>query len=73
VWQKNAVSPASILIYRSGHGDLLTTSFPHMSRDLRGEIDNIYMDGLLHNLGFPVLVHLFPNEMDQVLSGETER
>jgi HD-like signal output (HDOD) protein len=44
-----------------------------MSRDHRCEIDNIYMDGLLHNLGFPVLVHLFPNEMDQVLSGETER
>jgi HD-like signal output (HDOD) protein len=47
--------------------------FPHVSAEIKDDIDNIYMDGLLHNLGFPVLAHLFPKEMEQVFSGETDR
>ncbi|HKZ18279.1 MAG TPA: HDOD domain-containing protein [Geobacteraceae bacterium] len=41
---------------------------PHISSEFRNNLDNIYLDGLLHNLGLPVLVHLFPLEMEQVFS-----
>jgi HD-like signal output (HDOD) protein len=41
---------------------------PYLSTDFRNNLDNIYLDGLLHHLGLPVLVHLFPQEMEQVFS-----
>jgi HD-like signal output (HDOD) protein len=47
--------------------------FPHMSPDLRHNLDSIYLDGLLHDLGLPVLVHLFPEEIDQVFSAQNEQ
>jgi len=40
--------------------------FPHMPPALRLGLDNIYLDGLLHDIGLPALVHLFPEEMDRV-------
>ncbi len=45
--------------------------FSHVSAEIKDDIDNIYMDGLLHNLGFPVLAHLFPDKLEQLFSGET--
>jgi HD-like signal output (HDOD) protein len=48
---------------------IMTQNFlPHVSPEFRNNLDNIYLDGLLHNLGLPVLVHLFPQEMEEVFS-----
>jgi HD-like signal output (HDOD) protein len=41
---------------------------PRISSEFRDNLDNVYLDGLLHNLGLPVLVHLFPEEMEEVFS-----
>ncbi|MEA5113007.1 MAG: HDOD domain-containing protein [Geobacteraceae bacterium] len=32
---------------------------------LRGDLDNVHVNGLLHNFGLPVLAHLFPNELSK--------
>ena len=40
--------------------------FPHLPSSLKNDIDTIYIDGLLHNLGIAVLVHLCPHEMEAV-------
>ena len=42
--------------------------FTHMPADLRRNLGDIYLDGLLHKLGLPVLVHLFPEEMNRAFS-----
>ncbi len=42
----------------------------HMTADLRRDLRDIYMDGLLHKLGLPVLVHLFPQEMNGIFSAD---
>jgi len=42
--------------------------YMHLTADLRGDLRDIYMDGLLHKLGLPVLVHLFPQEMNGIFS-----
>jgi len=40
----------------------------HLAIDLRSDLRDIYLDGLLHKLGLPVLVHLFPQEMHGIFS-----
>lgn len=54
---------------------LSQTFFVMLDADLRQDIDNIHLDGLLHNLGVPVLAHLFPEELSRAfvrpVSGET--
>jgi HD-like signal output (HDOD) protein len=40
--------------------------FPHVSPSFNNKIEEIYINGLLHNLGIAVLVHLFPREMEEV-------
>lgn len=53
---------------------LMTQNFlPHLSSHLKEDLENIYLDGLLHNIGLPVLVHLFPQEMEQVIAMAGER
>jgi HD-like signal output (HDOD) protein len=42
--------------------------FPFVSPPLKKDIENIYLNGLLHNLGIAMLVHLFPLEMSKVFS-----
>jgi HD-like signal output (HDOD) protein len=42
--------------------------FPFLPPFLRGELDNIHMNGLLHNLGMAVLAHLYPQELSQAFS-----
>lgn len=41
---------------------------PALDSSLRQEIDNIHLDGLLHNLGVTVLAHLFPEELSRAFS-----
>ncbi len=36
---------------------------PSVAADKRPKADSAYLSGLLHNFGLPVLVHLFPKEM----------
>ncbi len=54
---------------------LSQTLFTSLDPDLRQDIDNIHLDGLLHNLGIPVLAHLFPEELSRAfvrpVAGET--
>ena len=40
--------------------------FPHLPSFQKKNIDTIYINGLLHNLGIAVLVHLCPQEMEEV-------
>ena len=40
--------------------------FPHLPSSQKKNIDTIYINGLLHNLGIAVLVHLCPREMEEV-------
>lgn len=47
--------------------------FPHVSPSLKKDIDNIYLNGLLHNLGIAMLVHLFPLEMSKVFLESNSR
>jgi HD-like signal output (HDOD) protein len=42
--------------------------FPTLDANLRQEIDNIHLNGLLHNLGIPILAHLFPEELSLAFS-----
>jgi HD-like signal output (HDOD) protein len=42
--------------------------FPYLSSSLRCELDNVHMNGLLHNLGIAVLAHTYPLEMSRALS-----
>ncbi len=42
--------------------------FAALDISLRREIDNIHLNGLLHNLGITVLAHLFPAELAHALS-----
>ncbi len=42
--------------------------FPCLPSFLRGDLDNIHMNGLLHNLGMAVLAHLYPLELSQAFS-----
>lgn len=37
-------------------------------KSLLGDLDNIHVDGLLHNFGLPVLAHLFPDELSRALA-----
>ncbi len=46
---------------------------PCMSSEFKFNLENIYLDGLLHDLGLPVLVHLFPDEMKLILSGQPDQ
>jgi HD-like signal output (HDOD) protein len=39
--------------------------FPHLPTSYKRNIDTIYINGLLHNLGIAVLVHLCPHEMEE--------
>lgn len=41
---------------------------PALDISLRQEIDNIHLNGLLHNLGVTVLAHLFPTELSRAFS-----
>jgi HD-like signal output (HDOD) protein len=41
---------------------------PNLDASLREEIDNVHLNGLLHNLGITVLAHLFPSELSQAFS-----
>lgn len=43
--------------------------FPHLSCSSRCKLDNVHMNGLLHNLGIAVLAHTYPFEMSQAFSG----
>lgn len=36
---------------------------PSIDSSLREDLDNIHLNGLLHNFGLPILAHLFPEEM----------
>jgi len=38
---------------------------PSVIRPLRGDLENVHVNGLLHNFGLPVLAHLFPNELSR--------
>ncbi|MRR58365.1 MAG: HDOD domain-containing protein [Deltaproteobacteria bacterium] len=40
---------------------------PSLDSSLRQEIDNIHLNGLLHNLGIAVLAHLFPVDLSRAL------
>ena len=40
---------------------------PALDSSLRQDIDNIHLNGLLHNLGITVLAHLFPVELSRAL------
>lgn len=42
--------------------------FPYLPSSLRWELDNVHMNGLLHNLGISVLAHIFPREMSRAFS-----
>lgn len=42
--------------------------FVSLDASLRQEIDNIHLNGLLHNLGITVLAHLFPAELGSAFS-----
>jgi HD-like signal output (HDOD) protein len=44
------------------------TLLPALDSSLRQEIDNIHLNGLLHNLGVTVLAHLFPIELSRAFS-----
>ncbi len=41
---------------------------PALDSSLYQEIDNIHLNGLLHNLGVTVLAHLFPTELSRAFS-----
>jgi HD-like signal output (HDOD) protein len=41
---------------------------PALDSSLRQDIDNIHLNGLLHNLGVTVLAHLFPVELSRAFS-----
>lgn len=41
---------------------------PALDSSLRQDIDNIHINGLLHNLGVTVLAHLFPTELSRAFS-----
>lgn len=41
--------------------------FPSLPYAMRYELENLHMDGLLHNLGIAVLAHLFPQELSRAL------
>ncbi|MGA7828199.1 MAG: HDOD domain-containing protein [Geobacteraceae bacterium] len=41
---------------------------PALDSSLRQDIDNIHLNGLLHNLGITVLAHLFPAELSRAFS-----
>lgn len=47
--------------------------FATLDAPLRQEIDNIHLNGLLHNLGITVLAHLFPAELARALSLPTDK
>jgi HD-like signal output (HDOD) protein len=51
-------------------GIMAQSLLPHISPDLGVEVDNIHLNGLLFNLGLPVLTHVFPREMSTVLAGK---
>jgi HD-like signal output (HDOD) protein len=42
--------------------------FPFLPPFLRWNLDNIHMNGLLHNLGLTVLAHLYPRELSRAFS-----
>jgi HD-like signal output (HDOD) protein len=42
--------------------------FPSLPPLLRWELDNIHINGLLHNLGLAVLAHLYPQELSLAFS-----
>jgi HD-like signal output (HDOD) protein len=46
--------------------------FPSLPPFLRGELDNIHMNGLLHNLGMAVLAHLYPRELSHAFSSPVD-
>lgn len=41
---------------------------PALPASLRDELDNIHMNGLLHNLGLVILAHLYPLQLSRALS-----
>lgn len=45
----------------------------HVETRERIDIGNVYIDGLLHNLGLPVMVHTFPDEMSNILHAPESR
>lgn len=49
-------------------GILAQSLFKHLPNSYREEIDNVYIHGLLHNIGLIALVHCFPAEIDKILS-----
>jgi HD-like signal output (HDOD) protein len=44
------------------------TLLPALDSSLRSDIDNVHLNGLLHNLGITVLAHLFPQELSRAFS-----
>ena len=46
---------------------------PKITADDGPEADRAYLSGLLHNFGLPVLVHLFPKEMQTVFANGDNR
>jgi HD-like signal output (HDOD) protein len=49
-------------------GIIAQSVYPHIDPSLCKEVENAYLNGLLHNLGVAVLVHLFPDEMTRVFA-----
>ncbi|MBZ0093608.1 MAG: HDOD domain-containing protein, partial [Sulfuricellaceae bacterium] len=41
---------------------------PYVEEGLRPNGDSVYMAGLLHNIGLPVLVHIYPEQMDKAFA-----
>jgi HD-like signal output (HDOD) protein len=46
--------------------------FLGIARNMRGDLDNIHMHGLLHNLGIVALAHLFPHELSRAFTRPAE-
>jgi HD-like signal output (HDOD) protein len=43
--------------------------FPFLPQSMQYELENVHMDGLLHNFGIAVLAHLFPLELSRAFAG----
>jgi HD-like signal output (HDOD) protein len=51
-----------------GAAQISQSLLPALDTSLRQDIDNIHLNGLLHNLGIPILAHLFPMELSRAFS-----
>lgn len=45
---------------------------PSVIRELRGGLENVHVNGLLHNFGLPVLAYLFPDELSRAFDSPSQ-